>query len=323
MTIEKLPSGNYRIKEMKNGKTYRLTVDHKPTKAEAKELIQKEIGSLSDNTKFYDAADSYITSKENVLSPATIRGYRSLLENMDKEFASTPIDKITLPKHQMLINNFSKDHSPKSVRNLNGFIVSVLKYYGFEPKSPTLPQKEKKVEYIPTEEDIKRILKEFKGTKYEPFIILATMGLRRSEICALDESSLDGNILTINKALVQDANKQWVLKTTKTTESTRTIIIPDHVADMLRTNGFYKDNPETLYFALRRSQKRLGIPLFSLHKLRHFFASYMHDLGYSDKQIQEFGGWKTDEVMKKVYQHAMEMDKAKENIAANINGLLS
>ena len=323
MTIEKLPSGNYRNKEMRNGKTYRVVVDHKPTKVEAKELMQKEVGSLNDNTKFCDASDSYITSKENVLSPATIRGYRSLLKNMNEDFSNTPIDKITLPKLQMYINDFSKDHSPKSVRNLNGFIVSVLKYYGSDIKTPRLPQKEKKVEYIPTEEDVKRILKDFKGTKYEPFIILATMGLRRSEICALDESSLNGNILTIDKALVQDANKQWVIKSTKTTDSTRTIVIPDHVADMLKTNGFYKDNPETLYFALRRSQKRLGIPLFSLHKLRLFFASYMHDLGYSDKQIQEFGGWKTDAVMKTVYQHAMDMDKAKQNIAANINGLLS
>ena len=323
MTIEKLPSGNYRIKEMRDGQTYRITLDHKPTKAEARDLIQEKLSGLNDSTPFSVAADSYIRSKENVLSPATVRGYRSLLSNMEPDFKKTPIDRITLPVLQTYINKFSADHSPKSVRNLNGFIIAVLKFYGSDIKSPRLPQREVKNDYIPTEEDVKRILNDFKGTKYEPFIILATMGLRRSEICALDDSSLNGNVLTIDKALVMDEHKQWVIKKTKTEESTRTIVIPDHVADMLRTNGFYKDNPETLYFALRRSQKRLGIPLFSLHKLRHFFASYMHDLGYSDKQIQEFGGWKTDEVMKKVYQHAMEMDKVKANMAANINGLLS
>lgn len=323
MTIEKLPSGNYRIKEMRNGQTYRITLDHKPTKSEARDLIQAKSGAFCDGTLFNDAADSYIRSKENVLSPATVRGYRSLLLNMDEKFKKTPIDRINLPTLQTYINNFSINHSPKSVRNLNGFIIAVLKFYGSDVKSPRLPQKEVKKEYIPTEEDVKRILNDFKGSKYEPFIILATMGLRRSEICALDESSLSGNVLTIDKALVQDENKKWVIKKTKTEDSTRTIIIPDHVADMLRTNGFYKDKPESLYFALRRSQKRLGIPLFSLHKLRHFFASYMHDLGYSDKQIQEFGGWKTDEVMKKVYQHAMEMDKAKLSMSNNINRLLT
>lgn len=323
MTIEKLPSGNYRIKEMRNGKTYRITVDHKPTKSEAKELVEKRIGSYSNPNSFECAADVYIKSKENVLSPATIRGYRSIINNMDDSFRKLPLDKITLQVLQTYINNYSANHSPKSVRNLNGFVIAVLKYNGSEVKSPRLPQKEKSKTYIPTEDDVKKILQEFKGHKYEAFIILATMGLRRSEICALTPDDLKGNVLSINKALVQNDKKEWVIKSTKTTESTRSIVIPDSVVELLNTNGFYEGNPENLYFCLSRAQKRLGIPHFPLHKLRHFFASYMHDLGYSDKQIQEFGGWKTDEVMKTVYQHAMEMDKVKTSMANNISGLIS
>ena len=201
--------------------------------------------------------------------------------------------------------------------------MSVLKYNGSDIQTPRLPQKEKKDVYIPTEDDIKRLLHEFKGNKYEPFIVLATMGLRRSEICALTPDDLNGNVLTINKALVQNDKKQWVIKTTKTESSTRTIVIPDEVVELLNKNGFYKGNPENLYFALQRAQKRLGIKSFPLHKLRHFFASYMHDLGYSDKQIQEFGGWKTDAIMKTVYQHAMEMNKVKNNMANNIGSLMN
>ena len=48
----------------------------------------------------------------------------------------------------------------------------------------------------------------------------------------------------------------------------------------------------------------------------------MHNQGFTDKQIQEFGGWKTDAIMKSVYQHAMEMDEVKKNMANNIEGLL-
>ena len=323
MTIDKLPSGNYRIREMRNGKVYKMTLDHRPTKSEAKELLEKKVNSYSNSTLFYTAAESYIKSKQNVLSPATIRVYYSLIKNMDESFKNLPMDGITLPVLQTYINNYSGSHSAKSVRNMNGFIMSVMNFYGSDVKSPRLPQKEKKAIYIPTEDDVKRILNDFKGKRYEPFIILATMGLRRSEICALTPEDLDGNVLTINKALVQNENKEWVIKTTKTTESTRTIMIPNEVADMLRTNGFYEGNPENLYFALNRSQKRLGIPHFSLHKLRHFFASYMHNLGYSDKQIQEFGGWKTDAVMKTVYQHALEMDKVKKNMANSIGSLIN
>jgi len=44
-------------------------------------------------------------------------------------------------------------------------------------------------------------------------------------------------------------------------------------------------------------------------------ASYLHNQGVTDKQIQAVGGWKTDHVMKTVYQHEMEMEKAKDKIA--------
>lgn len=323
MTIEKLPSGSFRISEMRNGVRYREIIDHRPTKAEAKKIMEKSCSSFHNSMSFEHAADIYIKSKENVISPATIRGYRSIINNLDDNFKNIQIDKITLPVLQTLINDYSATHSPKSVRNLNGFIMSVLKYNGSDIQTPRLPQKEKKDVYIPTEDDIKRLLHEFKGNKYEPFIVLATMGLRRSEICALTPDDLNGNVLTINKALVQNDKKQWVIKTTKTESSTRTIVIPDEVVELLNKNGFYKGNPENLYFALQRAQKRLGIKSFPLHKLRHFFASYMHDLGYSDKQIQEFGGWKTDAIMKTVYQHAMEMNVVKNNMANNIGSLMN
>ncbi len=322
MTIEKLPSGNYRISEMKDGKRVRMTLDHKPTKAEALKLMFDKHESFSDTTTFERAADRYIQSKENVLSPSTIRGYRAVLRNMDESFRRTALEKIDLPLLQRMINECAANHTPKTVRNVNGFVMSVMNYYGADIRSPRLPQKEKKNAYIPTEDDVKRILNDVKGTKYEVAFILGTLGLRRSEICALTADDLNGNVLTINKALVQDSNNNWIVKQTKTTDSTRTIIVPDHVADLIRQNGVCEYGPHAIYQALQRSQRRLGIPQFPFHKLRHFFASYMHNLGYSDKQIQEFGGWKTDAVMKTVYQHAMEMDKIKASMAMRVGGLI-
>ena len=52
MTIEKRANGNYRIVEMRNGIRYRITVDHKPTKNEAKKLLEDKIGAFSDKTVF-------------------------------------------------------------------------------------------------------------------------------------------------------------------------------------------------------------------------------------------------------------------------------
>ena len=147
-------------------------------------------------------------------------------------------------------------------------------------------------------------------------------GLRRSEICALTVDDLNGNILTVNKALVR-GRQQWHIKLTKTAASTRKVILDAQLADLIRQQGYvYRYNPVTLEGKLKKIQKMLGIHPFSLHKFRHFFASYLHDLGFSDKQIQAAGGWSTDNVMKSVYMHAMQMEEAKSAMATAIGELL-
>lgn len=323
MTIEKR-NGSYRISEMRNGKRVRITIDHKPSDREARDLINAKLGIVDDKTLFGRAAETYIESKSNILSPSSIRGYRSIIGHLPENFLNAPISSINKPTLQILVNQLSREYKPKTVRNTSAFIMSVLKFFDMEVKSPTLPAKEVKFDYIPTEDDIKRILAEVKGTKYEVPFVLGTLGLRRSEICALTKDDLSDNVLMINKTLVLNENNEWTLKhTTKTEKSARTVIVPDYIAKLIEENGACPCTPHSLYWKLQRVQIKLGIPRFPFHKLRHFFASYMHDLGYSDKQIQEFGGWKTDNIMKSVYQHAMSMNEVKENMASNIGNLIN
>ena len=169
----------------------------------------------------------------------------------------------------------SKKCSPKSVSNHHGFISAVLNVFSPNLKlNTTLPQKSKNEPYIPSDDDVKRILEYASGSKYEIPIVLACYGLRRSEICALTPEDLDGDVVTINKALVQDENKEWIVKQTKTVESTRKIIIPVEIADKIREQGYiYIGHPGKISDYLYRTQKKLGIERFSIHKLRHYFAS--------------------------------------------------
>ena len=323
MGIEKLKSGSYRITKMQNGIRYRTTIDHKPTKAETERILADLITDY-ENPKFSKACDFYLNAKSNLLSPSTIRSYRTIISKISPEFMNTPIRSIRFSMLQNEINRYSVGRSPKSTRNYNGFIMSVLKFYDVDIKTPTLPQKEKKSIYIPNKDDVSAIFKRAKGTKYEVAFFLASMGLRRSEICALTIDDIKGNTLTINKALVLDSDKKWVIKQTKTTDSTRTILLPDNIVDLIYKQGYiYEGHPGMICKTLNEYQKELGIERFSLHKLRHFFASYLHDIGgYSDKQIQEMGGWKTDYVLRTVYQHAMETEKAKEKAALEIGKLM-
>jgi integrase len=150
------------------------------------------------------------------------------------------------------------------------------------------------------------------GSRYEIALHLAVYGVRRSEICALLASDLDGNTLTIDKALVLNDQNEYVIKSTKTTEGTRRIYVSDYVADLIRSTGFiYHGDPHSINEYLHRAQDRLGIERFSLHKLRHYYASMSHSLGIPDAYIMESGGWKSDAVLKNVYRKAQQ-DKAAE-----------
>lgn len=323
MTIEK-HGKSYRIRQMQDGKLYVVKLDHRPTNAEAVRLMAEMLNtpSNSPDMAFYDAGVNYIASRENVLSPATIRAYNGILKALPEPFQKKRIYAISHGDIQGVINLIAKDHTPKTVRNYSGFISAVLNYHGIRLDSPRLPQKEKTDAYIPTEEDVKRIFDALKGTKYEVPIMLAAMGLRRSEICALELSDIEGTLCHIRKALVEGPDG-FTVKGTKTTDSTRTVILPEYLVSRITEQGYIFDGfPSTIGQALRRVQKELGIPAFSLHKLRHFFASYLHEKGLSDANIQEMGGWKTDAVMKTVYRHAMEKETAKQKAAELMSGLL-
>lgn len=310
MKIEKLPSGSYRIRKMYKGKTYAVVFEKKPTQKEAMQAMAKELDRIQEKHKsltFLSAAEEYIESKRNVLSPSTIRGYAGIMRQLPEKFLSENIHDITSIDVQAEINRIAKNHSPKTVRNHHGFISAVLGVFNPNLKlTTTLPQKVKNEPYIPSSDDIKRILDHAKGTKYEIPIILACYGMRRSEICALTPNDIDGDVVTINKAMVQSEEGKWVIKTAKTTASSRDIVIPETVAGMIKEQGYvYKGNPNRITCYLEKAQNNLEIPHFSLHKLRHYFASQMSAFGIPDADIMKMGGWETDRVMKSVYRHSM------------------
>lgn len=316
MKIEKLPSGSYRIRKMYKGQMYTVVFDYKPTQKEAVQAMATELDKVQEKHRsmtFEIAAREYIESKRNVLSPSTIRGYDSIIKCISPSFLDKNIHDLTALDIQNEINKLSKNRSPKTIRNHHGFISAVLGTFCPNLKlNTTLPQKVKDEPYIPSDEDIKKILERAAGTEYEIPIILACYGMRRSEICALTLDDIDGDVVSITKALVQDENKKWVTKSTKTTASTREIIIPEDVAQKIRNQGYiYKGYPNSITCFLFRTQDSLNIPRFSIHKLRHYFASKMSAMNIPEEDIMRFGGWETDYVMKGVYRHALKDENKK------------
>ncbi len=206
MTIDKLPSGSYRIRKTVKGKTYSVTVksEKEPTQSAALLLISAEIERKAVNvpTDTLNAlCEAYKAARSNICSPSTLKGYATLIRCLPEQYASMKAKDLTAKKLQELANTYAETHSPKSTANMLNFIQAVLKENDVILRAPTLPQNIKEEPYIPTTEDIRRIYLYVQGTKYEVPFVLAVMGLRRSEICALTLDDLDGRVLTIRRAL--------------------------------------------------------------------------------------------------------------------------
>lgn len=327
MKIEKLNQNSYRLRKQYKGTRYTVIVDHKPTQKEALALMAEEmdrLGAKTQNRRFCELAEEFLKTRSAVRSPSTIRGYRGILNALPDSFKRLTLDQIDAPTVQKLINDMAEKRAPKTVQNYYGFISSVLTFHAPSLKlHVALPKKPNMAPLCPSRDQVKHLLDMIDGTKYKIGFRLGVYGLRRSEICALTSKDLDGNVITINKAIVQDERQQWVLKrTTKTDASTRQIVIDENLADMIREAGTVFDGtPAALSEGIKRVMIKAGLPDMSMHKLRHFFASYAHELGFSDAAIMSLGGWQTDHVMKQHYRHAMTQAEASKRYADTIGKL--
>lgn len=323
MKVTKLKNGKYRIRPMINGEQRCFTFDCRPTKADIDKIIGDN--STTGKTSVSESVARYIETKERVLSPSTIKMYRAYLRNMPQWFLKLRLSEVDSYKLQTLANEIMRTHSVKYARNINALVTATLALFAPSVNvRVTFPRKTLKDDYKPSNEDIKRILEESKNTMFEVALWLACFGLRRSEQICLTEDDLNGNVLTISKARVQDKNNEWITKDyTKTAASVRQIILPDYVVDLIHEKGFYQGHPNSIVCWLYKAQKRLGIPKFSLHYFRHFYAAKMSTIT-DEASVLELGGWKTDYVFKNTYRYALpeNVDKAKEDASRLIENLI-
>lgn len=326
----KLPSGKWFVRCMVDGTSYSKTFNSekeatrwaagiKATLIEA----EKPVGALTVG----EAIDKYIESKNAVLSPSTIRGYKQLRQNAMQDIADIRLDALTQDKVQRSVNAMAKSKSPKYVRNSHGLLSATLAAY--RPNfilHTTLPQKEKKEIQIPTMEEISILANDVKRTPYElPFLLAVWAGLRVSEIRGLTWDCINGNILHIKQAMVE-GDDGAVLKTTKSYSGNRKIRLPDYIVELInqqpKKDRFIVHYSRcALYNHLSRACERLGLPHYRFHDLRHVQASVMLALNVPDKYAMERMGHASTNMLKNVYQHTFS--KKSEEVADQIDEYFS
>lgn len=284
-----------------------------PTPFEAVKMAEDYIQGKKDEKEKMtvgQAIDKYIGMKENVLSPTTIRSYKSVRAHQMQEIMSIPISEITNEMIQICINREAIRLSPKSLRNVKGLLASALAVY--RPDfviRVTLPAKKNKIKDFP---EISDILKMIKDTEIElPCLLAIWLSLRMSEIRGIRYSDIsDDGTLTVRNTVVDVDGARLEKDQTKTFKSTRQLQVPDYIMELINEQRQKSESDYlvtlsgvAIYERFTRMLKRNGLKHMSFHDLRHLNASVMLMLGVPDKYAMERGGWSSNYTLQNVYQH--------------------
>ena len=336
-TAKKLPSGTWRCRvysHTENGKkVYESFTASTKKEAELKasEWASKKDRRNKSDLTVYEAIEGYINAKEKVLSPSTIRAYRVQLRNNYGNIGNEPIRKLTTEKLQIFVSDLSGNVTPKSVANIYGLLSSTLKFYMPDDNfRVTLPKRPKKRKSTPSDEDIQALYNSAPDELKKCIAIGAFTGMRRGEICALTFGDIDGNIAHVTKDIVQDSEKNWILKDfPKTDDSIRDCYLPQNVLDLIGTgekteNVIKYKNPTSITRVFTRVRDRLKLSV-RFHDLRHYYATIGAILGVPQSFLEKMGGWSAgSNTMQKVYQGTIDNleNEYNQKMANHFDGLL-
>lgn len=312
------PNGKWFIQLRMNGQSQYI-LEETEAKCRAKAVAIKS-GLIESRTKSSStlraACDRYIADRSNVLSPSTIRGYRTIQTSRFQSVMDKPISSVS--NWQKVCNDEAKIYSAKTVKNSWGFIRAVLKNEGVDADATT-PKIEKNQRPWLTPEQIPLFLQIVHGKACEVPALLALHSLRRSELAALtwDNVNLDDGYIVVSGSAVPDENEKIIFKTLNKTEASARsipILIPALrealEAEPDKTGLVFKGHINAPYKQIIRLCEKHGLPTVGVHGLRHSFASLGYFLRMSPMEVAKFGGWSDLETVHKIYTHLSDQDMA-------------
>lgn len=311
-----LPSGAWTCRVRVGGQDISVT---RPTKAEAQaEAMAIKHGIKAPdapeiNLTLGEAIDRYIAMKADVLSPSTVAGYKRIRKNAFAALMGQKLSALSHERVQRAVNAMASSSSPKSVRNAYGLLSATVGEFAPDISlRVTLPQKIRAEIVLPSEDDIKSIAAAVAGKWVElPVLLAMCLGLRMSEIRGLTRDCINGSVLHVKQALVDEGEKA-----PKTYSSDRYLTVPAHILSLISAipadqEHLCPQSRRAIYYAFTSACERAGIKHYRFHDLRHVNASVMLKLGVPDKYAMERMGHATNNMLKTVYQHTMPAERVK------------
>lgn len=347
MNARKLPSGSWRCQvyshteeivqqdgTIKKKRIYKsFTCDDPSTKG--KRVCEKEAAAWAADKEhrkktdylkmtLREAIDSYVSTRDALLSVTTVSGYRSIQRSAFSSIMDIELGKLDNETLQNAINQESKriskncsknprPLSPKRVRNEWGLVASVIEKYGLkeEKNNLVLPAKERRFHTLISPEIIADISK---GTDIElPVLLAMWLSFSLSEIRGLTKSkSISGDYITIVEVVVDVDNKPVRKSLAKNSSRNRRHKMPAYIKSLIdNVDGdvIVPADGKEIYRKWKSLLRKNNLPELTFHDLRHVNASVMAMLRIPDKYAQERGGWKSDGVMKSVYMETFSEER--------------
>lgn len=168
---------------------------------------------------------------------------------------------------------------------------------------------------------------------YALFVVIALLGLRRSEVLGLAWEDLDLNrgVLTVRHGLHRVAGELKLMET-KTRRSRRSIPLPSLVVDTLRAHGSRQEaelrdvgasnphfvfttaigtpiDPDNCSKLVKKALQRAEVRSVRMHDFRHGCISVLMGLGVPPRIVMEIAGHSGLEMTMNVYSHVSLDDK--------------
>lgn len=319
MKAIKTPSGKYRVQVVAGYNEFgkrvvkSFTAEHEWEAMKMAEEYKKGVITDKNELTVYGAFNRYIETRCNILSPSTIKGYKTIKNSRLQAIKDVKIKNLTVADVQMAVNLDAKRLSRKSIRSAIALLGSALELQDVELKlsKVTLPMATPKDKYIPK---VEQVLKAVIGTDIElPCLLAMWLSLRVSEVRGLQfkDISPDAKTISIRRAKMEIDGRDVIRECNKTVKSTRVNILPSYLYELIKKVPHNNDDDfivQMSYDVLRRRFKKLmklNDLNITFHTLRHEFATTLNDLGIPPEYIQKLGGWSTDNVMKSVYTHTI------------------
>lgn len=281
---------------------------------------------------FYEYFDEWTTLyKVGAVREVTLSKYRMTGRHIKRLAPKLKLKQLTRPLYQELLNNFAIDHEKQTTTDfhfqLKGAILDAVEE-GLLSNNPTRKvvikgklASYKKIKYL-SQFDLKKLLEvlELGSTVNEDwlFLLMAKTGIRFSEALALTPADFDFVTQQVNIQKTRGyKDRQGGFQPTKNKASQRRVSLDwktnmqmAQLTQALSTGDLIfvkkKIYNSTLNHRLKRHCVRAGIPIISMHGLRHTHASLLLYEGVSIASVARRLGHADMTTTQKTYLHIIQ-----------------